>query len=83
MSHKQRIRQLERIQNKAEPEEVKIRVIWDDHITIDGETLTLAEYNAKYKNDPDHKIVTWDNLPDDQGYTDIVVKYENKPYTKD
>ena len=75
MSHKQRIRQLERIQNKAEPEKVKIRVIWDDPITIDGEELTIAEYNAKYKNDPDHKIVTWDDLPD-QGYTDIVVKYE-------
>ncbi len=72
MSHKQRIRQLERIQNKAEPEEVKIRVIWDDYITIDGEELTIAEYNQKY---PDNQVVTWDDLPD-QGYTDIVVKYE-------
>lgn len=75
MTLKNRINQLERIQNKANPDEIKIRVIWDDHITIDGENLTLAEYNAKYKGDPDHKIVTWDDLPD-QGYTDIVVKYE-------
>ena len=72
MNLKNRINQLEKIRNKADPEEIKIRVIWDDYITIDGEKLTLAEYNAKY---PDHKIVTWDDLPD-QGYTDIVVKYE-------
>ena len=72
MTLKNRIKQLEKIRDKENPEELKIRVIWDDHITIDGETLTLAEYNEKY---PDHKIVTWDDLPD-QGYTDIVVKYE-------
>ena len=72
MNLKNRINQLEKIRNKANPEEIKIRVIWDDYITIDGEKLTLAEYNAKY---PDNKIVTWDDLPD-QGYIDIKVNYE-------
>jgi hypothetical protein len=75
MNLKNRIKQLEKIRNKADPEEIKIRVIWDDYIMENGEKLTIAEYNAKYKGDPDHKIVTWDDLPD-QGYTDIVVKYE-------
>ncbi len=80
MNLKNRINQLEKIRNKADPEEIKIRVIWDDHILIDGEKLTIAEYNKKY---PDHKIVSWDDLPDDDSYSNIRVSYETKPYSKE
>lgn len=64
MAIKNRIAELEKIQNKNDPNKIEIFVKWDDlHIDIKtGEKLTDAEFLARY---PDSKIITWDDLPKD------------------
>jgi len=64
MAIKNRIAELEKIQNKNDPNKIQIFVKWDDfHIDIKtGEKLNDAEFLARY---PDSKIITWDDIQKD------------------
>jgi len=56
-----KVARVERLERRAGAGEGRVVVVWGDTVQVDGETLTVEEFRARY---PGARVVNW---PEDGG----------------